>query len=115
MESDGVSPGVESGSGELYAHVDDVFAQIIRNGVRVGAGCARFRGDRLSSTGIELGQNLVDALPGDTESFGDFCDGFTLFDSGFDDSEVAVGTVHLVNHVPAHPACLSGPHRRLLM
>ena len=60
-----------------------------------GVWCAGFRGDCFRSAGVEVGQDLVDALARDPESFGDFGSWFTLVSYGFNNCEVAVGAVHL--------------------
>ena len=61
----------------------------------MGVRRARFGGDGLFASGVELGEDLVDALAGDAESFGDFGDWFALIADGFDDGEISVRAVHL--------------------
>ena len=90
MEGDGVWACVESCFGEFFAHVDDVVAQAVRHSIWVGVRCTGFRGDGLCAAGVELREELVDALAGDAEAFGDFDDWFTLIAYGFDDGEIAV-------------------------
>lgn len=103
MEGDGVWACVQPGPGEFFTHIDDVFTRVFGDGLGVGVWCAGFRGDRFRPTGVEVGQDLVDALAGDPESFGDFGSGFALISYSFNDCEVAVGAVHFVNDVPTDP------------
>ena len=107
MEGDGVWACVETGPGQLFAHFDDVFTQVFGDGLGVGVWCAGFRGDRFRPAGVEVGEDSVDALAGDPESFGDFGSWFALVSYGLNDREVAVGAVHFVNNVPTDPRVAS--------
>ena len=106
MACDGVWACVESGSSEFFAHVDDVFAQVFGKGLGMSVRCPGFRGDRFRATGIEVGQDLVDTLAGDSESLGDFCGWLALVSYGFNDCEVAVGAVHLSTMSRLIPMCV---------
>lgn len=61
----------------------------------MGVWCAGLRGNRLRSASVELGEDLVDALARDSETFSDFSDRLTLIEDSFDNGEIAVGAVHL--------------------
>lgn len=107
VEGDGVWACVESCSGEFFTHFDDVFAQAFGYGLGVGVRCAGFRGDGFRAAGIEVGEDLVDALAGNPESFGDFGGRLALVSYGFNDCEVAVGAVHLSTMSQLIPVRLS--------
>ena len=81
----------------MFSDVDDLVAQGIGHGVRVGVWGARFRGDRLGSSGVVGVEDLVDALAADVELGCDFRGTATLVAYGPDDGHVAVGTVHVSN------------------
>jgi len=85
VEGDRVWACVESCSGEFFTHFDDVFAQAFGYGLGVGVRCAGFRGDGFRTAGIEVGEDLVDAVT--VEAIGEH-----LYTSGQPDPDLVIRT-----------------------
>ena len=92
---DGVGSCVESGFGELFAHVDDVLTQGFWDCLWVCFRSLAARFDGFFAAFVVAVEQGVDPLPGDFEVTGSFGDRVVLVPDVADDGEVSVRGVHL--------------------
>ena len=93
--SDGVRSCIESGFGEVFAHIDDVVAQGLRDCLWVCFGGFAAWFNSFFAAFVVAIEEGVDPLSGDFEVAGGFGDGVVLLPNVADYGEVSVRGVHL--------------------